>query len=363
MSESFLPLIYTPEKSNNVLNKSYEFFEKNPDIKKKYEQLNLAYHSIAMIIPQTVENFWSGHFFPYSESWDELQISFNLVLFGLYKQAFVSLRSGLELGILSVYYNINDEGHKTVQNWLRSKDDKEADTPRANKIWSILNSNKNIYEFNEKYNLRKNFDELIFLHNYVHTKGYKYSNRFGVLKSNFQTFEENLLKKWLETYEKIVILLISLHMLKYPISIIKFDWSTKTGIDHLFPVLREFEIDRIEKILPSQYIKEIQNISNKDPETQDLFNYIYQIPDMTDSEAEEQLLEFDKSFIETGIGFIQWEALQLETIKNHEDNQEIKNKILNRIEILRKWSIDNNLMKSKIERIQEQGFLKSKEKT
>lgn len=356
MSKSFLPLIYTPEKSNEVLNESYHFFEENSNILEKYQELSLAYHSIGMIIPQTIENFWSGHFFPYSESWDELQISFSLALFGFYKQAFVSLRSALELGMLSVYYNINDEGHKTVQNWLNSKDTREADTPRSNKIWGILNSNRSISRFNKIHNLRNNFDELVFLHNYVHTKGYKYSNQLGLMKSNFQTFEKKILMEWLDAYEKIAILVITLHMLKYPISIIKFDWSTKTGIDIPFPVLREFEIDRIKNILPAQYIKEIQAISNEDPETQDLFNYIVQIPDMTVAEAEEQALEFDKGYIENGIGFIQWEALLLKTVKNHKDDQEIKNKILSKIETLREWATKKNLMESKIDRIKKQRF-------
>ncbi|MBT3257380.1 MAG: hypothetical protein HN366_13130 [Deltaproteobacteria bacterium] len=105
-----------------MLEYSNVFFKNNPKIKDKYEALSWAYHSVGKMIPHTTENFWSDHFFPYTESWDELQISFNLVLFGLYKQAFVSLRSGLELSMLSVYYNINDDGHKTVQDWLKSKD-------------------------------------------------------------------------------------------------------------------------------------------------------------------------------------------------------------------------------------------------
>ena len=301
-------LNYTPKKSNDVLESTNVFLQNNPKIKEKYSQVNWAYQSISKIIPQTTENFWSGHIFPYQESWDEFQISFNLILSGLYKQAFVSLRSGLELGLLSVYYNINDEGHNTVKDWLKSKNSWDANTPKADKIWEILNSHKNIFEFNKKFNLKNKFDDLSLLHNYVHTKGYKYSNRLGLLKSNCQTFEEKILLQWFDTYEQIVILLISLHMLKYPISTIEFDWGKKTGIDNPYPVLETYEIEAITLLLSERFITEIKNISKNDQQTQELFNHIINIPDMTQEEKELQIIQFYKSMIEMGDGFIQWET-------------------------------------------------------
>ena len=117
---NYFPFIYKPEKSITVLKQTEDYFEKNPDTIRKIKELSWICDSIGKTVPQTTENFWSGHFFPYTESWDELQISFNLVMFGFYKQAFMSLRSGLELGLLSVYYNINDDGHLEVQSWVVS---------------------------------------------------------------------------------------------------------------------------------------------------------------------------------------------------------------------------------------------------
>jgi hypothetical protein len=63
---------------------------------KGHAQIIWIYHTLGMIIPHNFENFWSGHFFSFIESWEELQVSFTQICFGLYKQAFVSLRSGLE---------------------------------------------------------------------------------------------------------------------------------------------------------------------------------------------------------------------------------------------------------------------------
>ena len=156
----FNPYIYEPDKSIEVYKETEKYFEENPEVKSRIEELGWIYHTVGMIIPQNSDNFWSGHFSPFIYSWEELQISFTQICMGLYKQAFVSLRSGLELGMLSVYFNINNDGHTAVKDWLNSKDNREADTPRANTIWKILLSKENIKKFNEKHDIRKIFDEL-----------------------------------------------------------------------------------------------------------------------------------------------------------------------------------------------------------
>lgn len=351
-----LPFIYAPEKSTEVLERTETYFENNPDVLNKITDLKWIYQSIGKTIPQTSENLFSGHFFPFIESTQEFEISFNLALFGLYKQAFTSLRSALEVGILSVYYNINDEGHKEVKDLLKSKDTWEANTPKTEKVWKILNGNKNIETFNNKFNLRKKFDDLAFLHNYVHTKGHKFSNQLGTLKANHQTFEENILLKWVETYERATIIVVILHMLKYPISIIEFDWHDKVGIDNPFPVLDSHEIERIKSYLPNEYVVEIQKISKNDSFTQELFDYISELPDMTEDQKEHQIIEFDKSMIEHGQGYFEWEKQEIEFSKNYSDDE--KKKVMKRIEVIKKWAIEKNMLKPKLERLKENGFFK-----
>lgn len=110
-----MPYIYEPDKSIKVYRQTEKYFEENLEIKKRIVELGWIYHTVEKIISQNLENFWSAHNFPFIESWEELQVSFNQICFGLYKQAFVSLRSGLELGMLSVYFNINDDGHNAVK--------------------------------------------------------------------------------------------------------------------------------------------------------------------------------------------------------------------------------------------------------
>ncbi len=346
----YFPYIYVPSKSAQVLEESEKYLEDNSQLMEKIISLGWCYHGIGNCIPQTTENFLSGHYFPYVESSEELQISFNLAMLGLYKQAFMSLRSGLEVGMLSVYYNINDDGHKEVQDWLHSKEAGEANTPRTDKIWKILKTNKNIDDFDRKLHLRERFDDLKYLHNYVHTKGHKYSNTLGKMKSNFQTFEESILLAWLEAYEKVVVIVTTLHLLKYPIALIEYDWSEKVGIDNPFPVLRSFEINRIKDILPFAYFHEIQSIASVDPQTQDLLAYIHGLPVMTEEEKRKQIIDMDKLTINRE-GFIKWEKNELKWLDKM--GEEAKVNGLRRIELLKQWAIENNMMKSKSERLKE----------
>ncbi|WP_167631640.1 hypothetical protein [Mariprofundus ferrooxydans] len=336
------PFIYEPDKSIGALAATESFFEECPDKKELITDLGWAYHSIGKTVPQTMENFWSGHFFPYMESWDELQVSFNLMMFGFYKQSFMSLRSALEVGMLSVYYNINDDGHNAVQNWYRSKDTWEANTPRSDKIWKILRSNENIASFDKEFDLKKQFDELGFLHNYVHTKGYKYSNYIGLISSNWQTFEEKGMIRWVNVYERVILLLLTLHLLKYPIGMIEFDWSSKVGIDNPFPVLNTFQVERIKKILPERHIAALEVIAKNDPETQALFTHISDLPDMTEDECEEQIFKLDQMSIEHGPGFIQWKQQELDRMEQH--YPESRDVVLKRMKRLEAWATENDMM-------------------
>ena len=347
----FSPYIYEPEKSIDVYRETEKYFEANPEIKIRVEELGWIYHTVGMIIPQNLENIWSGHYFPFIDSWEELQISFTQICLGLYKQAFVSLRSGLELGILSVYFNINDDGLNAVKEWLNSKEADEANTPRSNTIWKILLSDKNINQFNDKHDIRKTFDNLGYLHNYVHTKGAKHSNRMGLFKSNYQTFEAKLISKWLDSYSDIISLVSTLHLLKYPISVVRFDYSKKFGIDiPSFGNLEEYNIDKIAAILPENYLKDIEAIAQEDKATQETIKEISSFPDMTEEQIEEQIINLERMSIEDGEGFNKWLENQEKFLKSL-GQEDFDDKMKVRMNLLRQWAEDNNFMESKVKRL------------
>lgn len=47
----FSPYIYEPDKSIEVYKETEKYFETNPEIKKRIEELGWIYHTVGMIIP------------------------------------------------------------------------------------------------------------------------------------------------------------------------------------------------------------------------------------------------------------------------------------------------------------------------
>ena len=60
----------------------------------------ISYRYILDLIPETLSKLFSGHIFPYTESYIEIENSVHFCLMGFYKAALISLRSCLELGLL-----------------------------------------------------------------------------------------------------------------------------------------------------------------------------------------------------------------------------------------------------------------------
>lgn len=168
-----LPFTFHFDNSVSVYDRTIAYIEENEAINTDLFELAWAFHSIGISIPQTMDNYWSGHYFPFSESFEEFEVSYLLCSQGFYKQSMTSLRAVLETGLLSAYYNINDEGHKTVQGWLLSAEGKQNATPLFKTIWNILIDHPNISKFQSLYDLKSDLLSLDYLHNYVHSKGAK----------------------------------------------------------------------------------------------------------------------------------------------------------------------------------------------
>lgn len=328
-----IPFTYTCDRSIEVYKKTKEFIQKHL-YEDKITNLGWVYHSICEVIPHTIQNLGSGHYFPILDSWHELQVSTNLSLFGFYKQSMTSLRSGLELGLLSIYWNIDDKGHISVKNWLKSNED----TPRLNDIWKVLIKNRNINIFQTKYDIKTRLLNLNYLSNYVHSKGHRYSNIIGLAKPNLQTFEEKGFINWLKAFEEVIIVLSTLHLLKYPIAVIKYDYFSKFGIDRpSFGGLTLSQIERIEKLIGNEYFKSLENIALSDDNVQAMIQHLNNLPDLTQEDIDEQIIDFDKSQIPY-YGFIKWYELEIKDLPDSVTNSP---KWQRRINILKQWAIEN----------------------
>jgi hypothetical protein len=84
-------LRYTEEHIDEVVVSTDKFFEDNPEYAHTIENYVPAFHNISDLIPATVDNFWSGNLFPYTEAEYELHSSIYFATRGFYKHALNSL--------------------------------------------------------------------------------------------------------------------------------------------------------------------------------------------------------------------------------------------------------------------------------
>lgn len=338
-----LPFSYQCDKSVDVYRHTKAFVEAN-DYGEKISELALAYHSISSLIPQTTDSLWSGHYFPWVESWEEYQVSLNLCYFGFYKQAMISLRGALELGFLSVYWNLNDDGHKVVKDWFRS----QKDTPKLQDIWNKLYRHRNFQTFQSQLDIHNRIMKLGYLHNYVHSKGYKYSNAFGIFKSNFQTFEEKAFKKWYASFEEVTKVLCLVHLIKYPLGVVKIDYHSKFGIDiPSFGGVEDFEVDSFANLFTPDEFRILTEIALQDENVTGIINWVSSLPDITGEEVEQQIINFDKMMIENH-GLENWlkqEQLMPDEARKNEKYQK-------RLAFLINWAKENGFETSKREKLQ-----------
>jgi len=331
-----LPFTYTPDRSLAVHGEFQSLLEESGHFK-KITELAWAYHDVGDLIPHPLEALWSGHFFPWVESWEDLQISCTLCLFGLYKQAMASLRSALELGLLSVYWNLNDDGHTTVKSWLRSR----QDTPRSKEIWRRLASHPNFQAFQEQHDLKARILDLGFLHDYVHTKGRKYSNAFGIMKSNYQTLERSAFDTWFSSFAEVIRVLAICHLIKYPLGVIHFPWSKKFGIDTpMFGGLDGHQVDRLHELVGDNIFQTLTTIAANDPHVAGIVEWAQSLPDMSAQDVKDQIVNMDKQEIEMS-GLPQWLKNQ-RVILNHVEDKEHYER---RIALLTAWAKENGFDK------------------
>ncbi|MEN6576719.1 MAG: hypothetical protein ABFD90_10275 [Phycisphaerales bacterium] len=258
------------------------------------------YQWISQQFPHTHKSQFSGHFFPWVECYEEMRVSCTLCLMGFYKQAMVSLRASLELGILSVYWNLDDMGHETIQAWLRS----ETDTPWRKEIWERLNSHKNFRLLQEKYDIGQEFRELSgVLDDYVHSKGAKHCNAVGV-RTGHKEFEPLGFRTWYTALERVTKLIMILHLTKYPIGVVKYDWHKKFGVDiPMFGGLEPHAVDALMDLIGEDVFTILQSIAEADEDTQRIMQWVQNRPEMTDEDIENQVVKFAKLEIQAGGGF------------------------------------------------------------
>ncbi len=269
---------------------SLEYLKVHPDLYRKIASYLWAYHEIGGLVPQTIEKFWSGHYFPYSESYSELENSYELALHGFYNYGFAALRSVLELGLLGVHFAVRDTEHIDVQPWITSQEQ----TPRRKEIFGRLRELETFREFDSRFKLEarilKTFDRL---DRFVHTRGFRYSSR-ALRLSNVNQFSAKSLQLYFGSMFKVTTDLMVVMLLKYPIGMQSLPLDEKFGLNG--PVggyLQQHQVERITPLIPPEESDFLQKISDNDPEVRAAVEYFNNLPDLTQEEWQQQIKEFD----------------------------------------------------------------------
>ena len=333
----YLTIVNSPENFIGVLEITEKYLGKNINFADEINEYIWRFRSLFDLIPHTVEKLFSGHVFPFTEAEYELEGSVAFVEMGYYKHAIATLRNVLELGLLSVYFDVDDRSEVDIKNWLRSAEP----TPFRKAVEVKLASHPNVQYFSERYPL---FNKLSSLYgklcDYSHTRGAKFSSH-KLSHSNTNQFSETSFHLWFSLMKEVVEILAILHLLKYPIGLQHTPIEDKFGING--PVgsfLSPCKSDNLKKIIDRNALIILQEISDNDHDVKGVLEWIHSFPDITREELVQQFEDHDKLSIEGG-GLEQWLKNQKVHYKNiPKDSDEYKEKQAY-IKKMKQWAKEN----------------------
>lgn len=349
----FLPLLNSDEKILNVLEQSNNYLEIHKvELADKIEEILWVQRSLLSLMPETVEYMFSGHIFPLTEAEYELEASVSFCKLGYYKHAIAALRNLLELGLLSVYWDVDDRGHIDIKKWLSSMES----TPFRKTMFLKLKTNPNIKEFDKAHQI---FSQTSVLYkqlcDFTHTRGVKFSSR-QLGNSNVNTFNSDSLKKWFKLLTEVVRLVSTFHILKYPIGLQYTPIEEKFGMNGpMGGFLRPHEAERLKNIFDTERLKTMQAISDNDPKALSLAKWVNEQPDITDDQFREQIKSFDKQLIEME-GYNFWLSNEENLYKTTKTKRpkEYKQKLQYWKE-MRNWAVEKGFLTSPLDKLKNRG--------
>ena len=228
LMSSNMPPLQSDDRIMGVLKESNQYLDSQNEIIWKTHAAICTFYDVTDLIPLTVERVFTDYMLPISETGTELENSIQFCKMGFYKQALTELRSVLELGLLSIYWELDDDGHVKMQDWLYSRDR----TPSMQKIVSELITNQNIKDFDNKHNFCDNVRDLYdALSGFTHTRGSKFSH-WTLSRSNFNCFNEKSLLRCLDLFFEVVNVVVIAYVLKYPVALQHTPLDQKFGLNY-----------------------------------------------------------------------------------------------------------------------------------
>jgi len=317
-----------------------EYLDGEPELSDRIGALMWAYKTTSDLFPQTVETFVRGSYFPFVESETEMSNAYMLAQCAMYRYAFTALRIALELGLLSVYWDRDDESRRTMTDWLRSS----KPTPSMRQIRDGLQEIPAVQRFEATFGfdawVRSTYKRL---NNYIHVRGSQYSTR-AMNRANFPRFDPGTFRSWCDSFDDVVRIVATAHLLGYPIGLQETPVEEKFGLEGpMGGFLNPGQASRITSVLPAEHADLLQEISDNDAPAVDLARSIREMPDLSEDEWERQAERQDRFTIENQ-GFIAWYEQWSSIYEDAEHNSpEAVERFHSRAESLRSWAAENDL--------------------
>jgi hypothetical protein len=316
---------------------SLAFLESSGDVLARLKESVTAFHDVAELIPQTESKLFSGHSFPYYESYKDLETSIHLAMQGFYKSAFISMRSCLELGLLCVYYDRNDDSEAVITDWIHSKDR----TPVRKKIIEGLSKIDNVSTLNFRLPILESVSKLYEqLSNFVHTRGFPYSGE-ALNNSNSNAFNQASLKGLLDAATVTVQDLVILFLCKYPIGLFDLPLWDKFGLNApLGGLLEPLQVYNLKKVVGKEVLSILEPVCKSDSTAKKMADYILSLPDLTEQQLDKQAVEVDKEGIKRS-GFLSWKKRSAGAMRS--SDPELDEYFGHRLAELEVWARENGL--------------------
>lgn len=287
----FWPGLNHPECAMEVREVTEKYFSENERLRSRVDEHLRASYEILDLIPQTVENLGSGHFFPFSEAYFELETSLVLAVFGFYRHAFVGLRAALELSLIGVYHDRSDQAASEVQDWLHGRDDR-LQFSRMIESLSDITSFRTFCEIS-------NFEDILkkTYHNlggFVHVRGFPYSSA-RLVSGGMNRFSEESLNGFVDVFCSVAHCSVVLILLKYPIGVQFLPIESKFGLNApAGGFLDAGARAAVMKILDPDTQKRLRVISDADPNVRSTVEQIESLPDLCDEDWARQAKECER---------------------------------------------------------------------
>ena len=276
---------------DDIYRLSVSFLENRSDVCQRLAQHLWGFHEACDLIPQTESKFASGHYFPIAEAYSQVECAYELTLEGFYRQALSTLRWVLELGLLQVFFSVDDREEHDIQPWLTGSER----TPARRKLFARLAELPSFVAFDREFGfgnrILETFDRL---DAFAHTRGGAHSG-FGLAGTNVVAFSEKALLLCVETLASVTRHVITALLLKYPIGLQPLPLDQKYGFfGPMGGWLQDHQVQLLRSLLDPEEAEHLQQLSDEDVKTQELVRYIEDLPDLPRDEWERQSSKIDR---------------------------------------------------------------------